>query len=55
MTMEQESGFLSDENKTESEKLRLPAMLKQILEDLNSQRMTTVTGKLVLFLVICIF
>jgi hypothetical protein len=44
MTMEQESGFLSNENKTEHEKGRLPAMLKQILEDLNSHRMTTVIG-----------
>jgi len=44
MTMEQESGFLSNENKTEDEKGRLPAMLKQILKDLNSHRMTTVIG-----------
>jgi hypothetical protein len=44
MTMEQESGFLSNENKTESEKVRLSTMLKQILEDLNSRRMTTVIG-----------
>lgn len=42
MTMEQESDFLSNENKTEHEKGRLPAMLKQILEDLNSHGMTTV-------------
>ncbi|XP_021927171.1 GATOR complex protein NPRL2 [Zootermopsis nevadensis] len=42
MTMEQESGFLSNENKSESEKVRLSTMLKQILEDLNSHRMTTV-------------
>jgi hypothetical protein len=52
MTMEQESGFLSNENKTEHEKGRLPAMLKQILKDLNSHRMTTVIGmclKAVLF------
>jgi hypothetical protein len=42
--MEQESDFLSNENKTEHEKERLPAMLKQILEDLNSHRMTTVIG-----------
>jgi hypothetical protein len=48
MTMEQESGFLSNENKTESEKVRLPAMLKQILEDLNSHRMTTVIGMCVM-------
>ena len=46
MTMEQESGFLSNEDKTETEKLRLPAMLKQILKDLNSHRMSTVTGKI---------
>jgi chromatin segregation and condensation protein Rec8/ScpA/Scc1 (kleisin family) len=44
MTMEQETGFLSNENKTENEKVRLPAILKQILEDLNSHRMTTVIG-----------
>jgi hypothetical protein len=44
MTMEQESDFLSNENKTENEKVRLPAILKQILEDLNSHRMTTVIG-----------
>jgi hypothetical protein len=44
MTMEQESGFLSNENKTEHEKGRLPTMLKQILVDLNSYRMTTVIG-----------
>jgi hypothetical protein len=44
MTMEQESDFLSNENKTEHEKGRLPAMLKQILEDLNSHGMTTVIG-----------
>jgi hypothetical protein len=48
MTMEQESGFLSNENKTENEKVRLPAILKQILEDLNSHRMTTVIGKYVI-------
>lgn len=42
--MEQESGFLSNENKSESEKVRLSTMLKQILEDLNSHRMTTVIG-----------
>jgi hypothetical protein len=48
MTMEQESGFLSNENKTENEKVRLPAILKQILEDLNSHRMTTVIGMYVI-------
>lgn len=48
MTMEQETGFLSNENKTENEKVRLPAILKQILEDLNSHRMTTVIGMYVI-------
>jgi hypothetical protein len=50
MTMEQESDFLSNENKTVHEKGRLPAMLKQILEDLNSHRMTTVIGMYLTFM-----
>ncbi|GLH15915.1 GATOR complex protein NPRL2, partial [Gryllus bimaculatus] len=41
MMMEQESGFLSDEN-TSNEKLRLPLILQQILRDLNSCGMSTV-------------
>jgi hypothetical protein len=53
--MEQESGFLSNENKSESEKVRLSTMLKQILEDLNSHRMTTVIGVYVMVVLLVNF
>ncbi|XP_063220099.1 GATOR complex protein NPRL2-like isoform X2 [Bacillus rossius redtenbacheri] len=43
VTMEEQTGFLSDTNQPESENTKLPAMLKQILEDLNSKKQSSVT------------
>nr|CAD7200336.1 unnamed protein product [Timema douglasi] len=42
MTMEQENGFLSNTNFSESEKARMPKILRQILDDLNMERISTI-------------
>ncbi|KAK7792932.1 hypothetical protein R5R35_008073 [Gryllus longicercus] len=44
MTMELESHFLSNQKQTPNEKIRLPKMLQQVLNDLNNHKMCTLTA-----------
>lgn len=43
ITMEMETSFLSNENQTDPEKARLPIMLRQVMHELNSHKMCTLT------------
>lgn len=42
--MEVESSFLSIQQDHSSENARLPKMLRQVMQDLNSHKMCTLTG-----------
>lgn len=44
MMMELEISFLSNELQMSPDKCKLPTILQQILSDLNSKKMCTITG-----------